>query len=93
MLHVHDWHTGPALLERAHGEAAGDPFFAGMAVTLTLHNLAYHGWTDIEDADQLGLATDDPLAGPNPDGVDLLLTGIRYAELVNTVSPNSPPRR
>ncbi len=87
VLHVHDWHTGPALLERAHGEAAGDPFFAGMAVTLTLHNLAYHGWTDIEDADQLGLATDDPLAGPNPDGVDLLLTGIRYAELVNTVSP------
>ncbi|MDQ1324454.1 MAG: hypothetical protein QG587_1790 [Chloroflexota bacterium] len=87
VLHVHDWHTGPALLERARGEAAGDPFFAGMAVTLTLHNLAYHGWTGIEDVDQLGLAAGDPLAGPNPDGVDLLLTGIRYAELVNTVSP------
>ena len=87
VLHVHDWHTGPALLERARGEAAGDPFFAGMAVTLTLHNLAYHGWTDIEDIDQLGLATGDPLAGPNPDGVDLLLAGIRHAELVNTVSP------
>ena len=87
VLHVHDWHTGPALLERARGEAAGDPFFAGMAVTLTLHNLAYHGWTDIEDIDQLGLAVGDPLAGPNPDGVDLLLTGIRHAELVNTVSP------
>ena len=67
VLHVHDWHTGPALLERARGEAAGDPFFAGMAVTLTLHNLAYHGWTDIEDVDQLGLAAGDPLAGPNPD--------------------------
>ena len=32
VLHVHDWHTGPALLERARGEAAGDPFFARMAV-------------------------------------------------------------
>ncbi len=74
VLHVHDWHTGPALLERARGEAAGDPFFAGMAVILTLHNLAYHGWTGIEDIDQLGLAAGDPLAGPNPDGVDLLLT-------------------
>ena len=27
LLHVHDWHTGPALLERARGEAAGNPFF------------------------------------------------------------------
>ena len=44
VLHVHDWHTGPALLERARGDAARDPFFAGMAVVLTLHNLAYHGW-------------------------------------------------
>jgi starch synthase len=87
VLHVHDWHTGPALLERARGEASGDPFFAGMAVTLTLHNLAYHGWTDIEDIDQLGLEAGDLLAGPNPAGVDLLLTGIRHAELVNTVSP------
>jgi starch synthase len=87
VLHVHDWHTGPALLERARGEMAGDPFFARMAVTLTLHNLAYHGWTGIEDIGQLGLAAGDPLAGPNADGVDLLLAGIRHAELVNTVSP------
>jgi len=87
VLHVHDWHTGPALLERARGEAARDPFFARMAVTLTLHNLAYHGWTGIEDIGQLGLAAGDPLAGPNPHGVDLLLAGIRHAELVNTVSP------
>ena len=45
VLHVHDWHTGPALLERARGDAARDPFFAGIAVVVTLHNLAYHGWT------------------------------------------------
>ena len=88
LLHVHDWHTGPALLERARGEAAADPFFAGMAVTVTLHNLAYHGWTPVEDLDQLGLAPGDPLAGPNPDGIDLLLTAIEGAEIANTVAPN-----
>jgi starch synthase len=87
VLHVHDWHTGPALLERARGEAAGDPFFEGMTVALTLHNLAYHGWTGNDRVDQLGLVAGEPLAGPNPDGVDLLLTGILGAEMVNTVSP------
>jgi len=87
VLHIHDWHTGPALLERARGEAATDPFFARMAVTVTLHNLAYHGWTPRDRLAQLGLAPGDPLAGPNPDGLDLLLTAIEGSELANTVSP------
>ena len=87
VLHVHDWHTGPALLERARGEAAGDPFFAGMAVMVTLHNLAYHGWTDLDQLPQLGLVAGTPLAGPNPDGIDLLLTAIERSEIANTVSP------
>jgi starch synthase len=87
VLHVHDWHTGPALLERARGEAAGNPFYARMAVTLTLHNLAYHGWTGHARIGELGLVRGDALAGKNPDGVDLLLTAIERADLVNTVSP------
>ena len=87
VLHVHDWHTGPALLERARGDAAGDPFFAGMAVVLTVHNLAYHGWVPLADMGMLGLAPGDPLAGPNPDGLDLLLTSIERSDLANTVSP------
>jgi starch synthase len=87
VLHVHDWHTGPALIERARGEAAGNPFFAGMAVQVTLHNLAYHGWTPNDRLDQLGLRPGDPFGGSNPDGVDLLLTGIERAEIANTVSP------
>jgi len=86
VLHVHDWHTGPALLDRARADAAGDPFFRGMAVTLTLHNLAYHGWTPAAQLPQLGLAAGEPLAGPNPAGLDLLLTAIEGAEVVNTVS-------
>jgi starch synthase len=87
VLHVHDWHTGPALLERARGIARGDRFLSGMAVMLTVHNLAYHGWTPNARLAQLGLARRDPLAGTNPDGIDLLLTGIERSELVNTVSP------
>ena len=87
VLHVHDWHTGPALLERARGEAAGDPFLAGMAVLVTLHNLAYHGRVRAADIGMLGLAPGDPLAGSDPDGVDLLRTAIEGADLANTVSP------
>jgi len=87
VLHVHDWHTGPALLERARGEAAGDPFFRDMAVLLTLHNLAYHGWVGNDGLGQLGLRPGEPLAGANPDGIDLLLTAIDRSELANTVSP------
>ena len=88
VLHVHDWHTAPALLERARGEAAGDPFFQRLAVLATLHNLAYHGWVPTAGLGQLGLAPGDPLAGGNPFGLDLLLTAIERADLVNTVSPS-----
>jgi starch synthase len=87
VLHVHDWHTGPALLDRARGIARGDAFLSRMAVMLTVHNLAYHGWTPNAQLPQLGLAEGEPLAGPNPDGIDLLLTAIERSELVNTVSP------
>jgi starch synthase len=87
VLHVHDWHTGPALLERARADAAGDPFLAGTAVVATLHNLAYHGWTDLGSIGQLGLRRGEPLAGANPDGIDLLLTAIERSEIANTVSP------
>ena len=84
---MHDWHTGPALLERARADAARDPFLAGTAVVATLHNLAYHGWTGLGSIGQLGLRRGEPLAGPNPDGIDLLLTAIDRSEIANTVSP------
>lgn len=86
VLHLHDWHTGPAVLERARAEAAGDAWLAGAAVVVTLHNLAYHGWTPLEKVGQLGLAADDPLLA-QPDGIDLLRTAIERAEIANTVSP------
>jgi starch synthase len=87
VLHVHDWHSGPALLDRARGEAAGDPFLRQLSVLATLHNLAYHGWTPSDRLGQLGLRPGDPLAGPNPEGIDLLRTVVERSDLANTVSP------
>jgi starch synthase len=87
VLHIHDWHTGPVVIERARAEAAGDPFLAGTAIVATLHNLAYHGWTPLDRLSELGVVPGTPLAGPNPDGLDLLLAAIEGSEIANTVSP------
>ena len=86
VIHLHDWHACPAALyrERPFGD---DPVLKRAAVVLTLHNLAYHGWTPAEDLGQLGLAAGDGIVPRGGDGLDLLAAGIDRAEMVNTVSP------
>jgi len=86
VLHIHDWHTGPVALAR-DGELRNDPVIGRAAMLLTVHNLAYHGWTPADRLGQLGLAPGDGLIPAKADGIDLLRTGIQRAELVNTVSP------
>jgi starch synthase len=86
VLHLHDWHTGPAAIYRDH-RYADDPVIADAALVLTLHNLAYHGWTPRNRLAQLGLAPGDGIVPRDADGIDLLLAGIERAEVVNTVSP------
>jgi starch synthase len=86
VLHLHDWHTGPAAIYR-DARYAEDPIVGGAAILVTLHNLAYHGWTPREALGQLGLAPGDGVVAPGADGLDLLLNGIERAELANTVSP------
>jgi len=81
VIAIHDWHTVPALLQRDAGIAE----LAGAAFVLTIHNLAYHGWTPAADVMDLGVGEDTLPAGA--DGLDLLRTGIERADLVNTVSP------
>ena len=49
VLHLHDWHTGPAAIYR-DARYADDPIVGGAAILMTLHNLAYHGWTPRADA-------------------------------------------
>jgi starch synthase len=86
VLHLHDWHTGPAAIFR-DARYADDPVVGDAAILMTLHNLAYHGWTPRARLGQLGLRPGDGVVAPTADGIDLLWTGIERAELVNTVSP------
>jgi starch synthase len=86
VLHLHDWHTGPAAIQR-DTVYRDDRVVGRAAILLTLHNLAYHGWTPRPDLRQLGLKPGDGVVPRDAYGIDLLATGIERAELVNTVSP------
>jgi starch synthase len=86
VLHLHDWHTGPAAIQRDRAYA-DDPIVGRAAILLTLHNLAYHGWTSRAHLGQLGLKPGDGVVARDAHGIDLLAAGIERAELVNTVSP------
>ncbi len=86
VLHLHDWHTGPAAIWRDE-RYADDPVIGGAALLMTLHNLAYHGWTPREGLPQLGLRPGDGIVQEDGTGIDLLRVGIERSELVNTVSP------
>ena len=86
VLHLHDWHTGPAAIFR-DARYADDPIIGRAAILMTLHNLAYHGWTPRSSIGQLTLAPGDGVVPEDADGIDLLAEGIERAELVNTVSP------
>ena len=86
VLHLHDWHTGPAAIFR-DARYADDPIVGQAAILMTLHNLAYHGWTSRARLGQIGLRPGDGIVPTDAVGIDLLLAGIERAELVNTVSP------
>jgi starch synthase len=86
VLHLHDWHTGPAAIFR-DARYDDDQILGRAAILITLHNLAYHGWTPRSSLSQLGLAPGDGVVPVAADGIDLLRAGIERAELVNTVSP------
>lgn len=79
VLHLHDWHTAPAVRYI-------DPGPGGPATLLTVHNLAYHGWTPRARVGELGPEWTSGLLR-RLRGVDLLGVGIEQADLVNTVSP------
>lgn len=85
LIALHDWQACPVALLRDLAYA-DDPIVGGAAISLTIHNLAYHGWTPRDRATQLGLGAAAASAG-DAWGIDLLREGIRRAELVNTVSP------
>jgi starch synthase len=86
ILHLHDWHSGPAAIQR-DAWLADDPILGRAAIVMTLHNLAYHGWTGRDQLAQLGLVPGGGVLPTDADGVDLLREGIDLAEVANTVSP------
>jgi starch synthase len=86
VLHLHDWQAGPAAIFRDRWYD-DDPIVGRAAIVMTLHNLAYHGWTANRALAQLGLKPGGGDPGQNADGIDLLAAGIEAAEIVNTVSP------
>ncbi len=86
ILHLHDWHAGPAVLLRDRFYA-DDPILGPAAVVMTIHNLAYHGWVPRDRLGQLGLIPGDTVVTPDAAGIDLLWAGIVRAEVANTVSP------
>ena len=90
ILHLHDWHSGPAAIQR-DAWLADDPVLGRAAIVITLHNLAYHGWTPREQLDQLGLAPGGGVLPADADGIDLIREGIVRAEVANTVSPGFRP--
>ncbi len=86
ILHIHDWHSAPAAIQR-DAWLADDPIIGRAAIVMTLHNLAYHGWTGLDELGQLGLVPGGGVLPAGADGVDLIREGIVRAEVANTVSP------
>ena len=86
LIHVHDWHACPTAIFRDRWYA-DDPVLGRAATVLTIHNLAYHGWTPRSALRQLGLMPGDGVVPVDADGIDLLETGIERVEMANTVSP------
>ncbi|HYM82805.1 MAG TPA: glycogen/starch synthase [Candidatus Dormibacteraeota bacterium] len=86
ILHIHDWHACPVPLFRDLAGAA-DPWLGSAAVVLTIHNLAYHGWTARAHLAELGLEPGDGIVPAGADGLDLLRAGIVRSDVANTVSP------
>ena len=68
VLHLHDWHASPAVRYAAPGPG-------GPATLLTVHNLAYHGWTPTGRVAELGVEWTSALL-PSAPGIDLLGEGI-----------------
>jgi starch synthase len=89
VVHVHDWHTAAAANWLAVA-GRGDPFWAGVGSVITIHNLAYQGWTDAGAVGLLGVEAGGMLGVERErfhGRVNLLARGLCYADAITTVSP------
>jgi starch synthase len=89
IFHCNDWHTGflPLYLKTLY---ASDPLLARARSVLTIHNIGYQGIMPSAAVADLGLDGPESRldAGDLANGViNSLKTGIKFADLVTTVSP------
>jgi starch synthase len=87
VIHVHDWPT--ALLPVYLNTLERDGPLRHAATVLTIHNLAYQGWSRGGDLYLTGLDQDTYLNGglERAGSINLLQAGIVHATMVSTVSP------
>ena len=92
VLHLHDWHTGPAAIYRDE-RYADDPIIGGAAMVMTLHNLAYHGWTPRNRLAQLGLRPGDGVVGLDAPGSTCCSRASSARRSSTRSRPGSPRKR
>jgi len=84
VLHAHDWQGGFAPAYLAYGGSAG------VGSVMTIHNIAFQGWADAVQIDNLRLPADEfhPDALEYYGGLSSLKAGLVTADRITTVSPN-----
>ena len=89
IFHCHDWHTSlvPLYLKTLY---EWDSLFSQTRSVLTLHNIGYQGVFDASAIDECGLRDHEDMFDQEDlaeNQVNFLKTGVRYADLLTTVSP------
>lgn len=88
IVHAHDWQAAlaPAYLKIWHWD---NPVLGDAASVLTIHNIGYQGVYSAAHYDYLGLQWGNFTSDKFEDHgrINFLKGGIRYADVVNTVSP------
>ena len=90
IFHAHDWHTAliPLYLKT---DFEWDRLFADTRSVLTIHNIGFQGIFGAGILDELGLTGSEHLLDQDDlgkDRINFLKTGVLYADLLTTVSPN-----
>ncbi len=89
IFHCHDWTTGfiPLLLRKQKSR-----LFQHARSVLTIHNLGYQGDYSKHDIHITGLSAAEVFAGEHTQSyssrLNMLQTGIQYADMITTVSPS-----
>ena len=88
ILHLNDWHVGPAAMLLKERYQVRDPFYEGIKTLFTIHNLEYQGHFGADMMGLLGLPSSlFTSEGPEFYGMfNFLKSGLVYSDKINTVS-------